>query len=139
MGDEQSNLRIIIQTIKQGSGDKEAETGLGNLKSGLGDLSQGLLGVNLETLTFAGSLVLLGKGLKDCIDDAAQNQTIMTRLGVTLTDMDRNITAAGLERTAMQLQNISEFNPTTSSRPTTRSRNLRTLIPATWTTWSRTP
>jgi hypothetical protein len=84
MADQQSNLQIILRTIKQGTGDAEAQKGLGNLKGELGDLSQGLLGVNIASVGLTAGLVMAGKGALDLAYKGGEAEASLTRLDSVL-------------------------------------------------------
>lgn len=103
MADQQSNLQIIIRTVKQGTGDAEAQKGLGNLKGELGDLSQGLLGTNLASVGLTAGLVMAGKGALDLAYKGGEAEASLTRLDAVLKSTNGS---AGM--TMNQLTNLSQ-------------------------------
>ena len=85
-------------------------------KSASGDIASSFSAMGLSSiatfLSLSGVIAETVKILGDCTKEAAEDETIMTRLSVTLTDMGRtgDISASGLEKTAMNLQTIAGIN-----------------------------
>ncbi len=63
----QSILEIVFKTVKQGQGGKQAAAELKELKGTVGEVTDGLLGFNLASLTMAGSVVAVGAAVQQSI------------------------------------------------------------------------
>ncbi len=64
-----SILEIVMQTIKQGQGGKQAAAELRELKGTVGEVSQGLLGFNLGTLSAAGAVIAVSSAVAGAVTD----------------------------------------------------------------------
>lgn len=65
----QSILEIIFKTVNQGQGGKAAANELKELKGAVGEASQGMLGLNLGSLTVVGALTAAGAAAAKAVGD----------------------------------------------------------------------
>jgi hypothetical protein len=107
------NAKAILDSAEFQSGvDKMRSSGTGASTEISSAFSAMGLGAVAQFATITGAIAGTVKVLSDMSNEAMDDETIMTRLGVTLEDMGRSgdASAAGLEKTAMNLQAISGVN-----------------------------
>ena len=68
----QTILEMIIRTSKQGAGEKEASAALKEFKGGIGQVVEGLTGMNLTSLSVAGAVVAVGNEVKKDVEETLQ-------------------------------------------------------------------
>ena len=105
----QLNAKAILDSSEFQKGVEDMRS---SGKSASGDIASSFSAMGLSSiakfLSLSGAIAETVKILGDCTQAAAEDETIMTQLGVTLTDMGRtgDISASGLNKTAMNLQTI---------------------------------
>ncbi len=65
----QSMLEIVLRTLKQGQGGKQAAAELKEVKGTVAELSQGFLGFNAASLTATGAVVAVGAAVASSVTD----------------------------------------------------------------------
>jgi len=94
----QSILELIFKTSKSGQGGKAAAAELKELKSGVGELSSGLLGINLASIGVIGAITGVAAGMKAAVGDtvayAEQVRDLGRISGATAEDTSRLIQTA---------------------------------------------
>jgi hypothetical protein len=84
-----SLLNIILNIVKQGTGDKDAKDGMADLEGQLGNTALALAAEVVGFTTLTGAIFAGIAALKSCIDAAAQAETATTQLGATLLSTGR--------------------------------------------------
>ena len=97
-----SLLNIILNIVKQGTGDKDAKDGMSALDSQLDQTTTSLLGSVLGFTTLAGAVYAGVAAFKADVDAAADEQTALMQLNATIESTGRagEISAAGLDKMA---------------------------------------
>jgi len=85
-----SLLNIILNIVKQGSGDKDATSGMADLEKQLGDTTTSLIGSVVGFTTLSGAIYAGVAALKSCVDAAEQAQTVEAQLGATIESTGRS-------------------------------------------------
>lgn len=97
----QSILELIFKTSKSGTGGKAAAAELKELKSGVGELSSGLLGVNLASVGVIGVITAVGAEM-----NVATKETVAYASEVR--DLSR-ISGASVEETSRLIQTADDL------------------------------
>jgi hypothetical protein len=97
-----SLLNIILNIVKQGTGDKDATNGMADLEKQLGDTTTSLLGSVVGFTTLSGAIYAGVAAIKASVDAAAEDETALSRLNMTIQSTGRSgeISAAGLDKMA---------------------------------------
>ena len=85
-----SLLNIILNIVKQGTGDKDATSGMADLEKQLGDTTTSLIGSVVGFTTLSGAIYAGVAALKSCVDAAEQAQTVEAQLGATIESTGRS-------------------------------------------------
>jgi hypothetical protein len=97
----QAILEIIFKTATQGQGGKAMQTELRELKGTVGEVTSGMLGMNLGTLSATGALVAVAGAVKDVTEK-------YLAYGETIRGLNA-LTGAGTEETSRLLQAFDDL------------------------------
>ena len=97
----QSILELIFKTSKSGTGGKAAAQELRDLKSGVGEVSSGLLGFNLASLSAAGAVLAVGAAAGKAITNYQAYAESIRGLNA--------ITGTGTEETSRMVQAFDDL------------------------------
>jgi hypothetical protein len=107
----QSILELIFKTSHQGQGGKQAAQELKDLKGNVGELTSGLLGMNLGTLTGVGAVVALGGAVKSAADFTVAAVQDYQKYGEEIRTLSA-ITGTGAEQTSRLVQAFDDLGVT---------------------------
>lgn len=151
----QSLLEIIFKTAKQGQGGKQAAAELKELKDKVGEVSSGLIGMNLGAVTATGAVVALGNFVRQSVNEwsvyAESVGKAADAAGVSAEEMSRLMQAADDARVpieslenAMKIAQKNGFQPTIENMakladelagmnsPTERAAKLSKIFGKSW-------
>jgi len=94
MAQKDSLLNIILNIVKQGSGDKEATQGMSDLDAQLDQTTTSLMGSVLGFTTLSGAILAGAAVLNQSVDAAADLETTEARLGATIQSTGRSSEAS---------------------------------------------
>lgn len=104
----QAILEIIFKTVNNGQGGKQAAAEMKELKSTVGELTGGLTGLNLGSLTAAGAVVAIGGAVKQAADFAVQAVQSYQVYGEQIRTLNA-ITGTGAEQTSRLVQAFDDL------------------------------
>jgi len=78
-----SLLNIILNIVKQGTGDKDAKDGMADLEGQLGNTTTALLGSVIGFTSMTGAAFAAVAAIRADISAAADEQTALTQLNAT--------------------------------------------------------
>ena len=97
----QAILEIIFKTVNNGQGGKAAAAELRELKGTVGEVSSGMLGLNLGSLSVAGAVLAAGSAASKAVTDYTAYATQIRELN--------SITGTGTEQTSRLVQAFDDL------------------------------